>query len=176
MRIWEELRRMGAQEERPEEVKLEDGVEIIEEKKDEYPMNPYRYNIQGSLPKSSLELAPCEREKEAPTLDEIKEKIAELEKVSKVCVSTTGQGINAYWMMNKELENKVDCLYNRINAHVDVTIKLSAETDFLLKVVSEQQKRILGMTSHFQSIALACSMKKPDVEMKEDAPVEPEQN
>jgi hypothetical protein len=31
---------MGAQEERPEEVKLEDGEEIIEEKKDEYPMNP----------------------------------------------------------------------------------------------------------------------------------------
>ena len=41
----------------------------------------------------------------------IKEKIVEVEKVSKSCVNTIGEGIDAYWIMRKELENKVDGMY-----------------------------------------------------------------
>ena len=68
--------------------------------KDEYPPNPYRYNIRGSSLRPPLGPSPLKPKKVQP--DEIKEKINQLEKVLKACVETIGEGIDSYWMMNKD--------------------------------------------------------------------------
>ena len=51
---------------------------------DEYPTNPYRYNLCRSSLKSPLGLSPLNPKREQP--DEIGERIAKLEQVSKTCV------------------------------------------------------------------------------------------
>jgi hypothetical protein len=55
--------------------------------------NPYKYNLRGSLPKTPLDASPL---KPKVHLDEIEEKISQLEKVSKACVDTVGEGVDAY--------------------------------------------------------------------------------
>jgi hypothetical protein len=62
-----------------------------------YLPNPYRYNLRGSSLKPPLGLSPL---KKMGQPDEIKEKISNLEKISKACVETIGEGFNAYWMMS----------------------------------------------------------------------------
>ena len=59
-----------------------------------HPPNPYKYNLKGSSPKPPLGPSPLKPKKGVP--DEIEEKITELEQVSKACVSTVGEGIDAY--------------------------------------------------------------------------------
>lgn len=90
---------MSIKEENSEDKKEE------KEKEGDYPPNPYIYNLQGSLSKFPLGPLPLKREKKTPTPDEIKESIDELEAISKRCVHTIGEGIDAYWMMSKDLEN-----------------------------------------------------------------------
>ena len=48
--------------------------------------------------------------KDEPRPEEIKEKIKDLEKVSKACVNTIGEGIDAYWLMSKYLEARCKCI------------------------------------------------------------------
>jgi hypothetical protein len=47
--------------------------------------------------------------------DEVRENINELEEFSKASVDTVGEGFDAYYMMSKDLENKIDGINNRTN-------------------------------------------------------------
>lgn len=138
---WEDLRKRAIKEEVQEEVKPKE-EEDESKKKDDFPPNPYRYAIQESLPISlprfPLGMALRELKREVPTPDEIKENINELKKVSKACVDTIGQGVDAYWMMSNDLEAKVDGLYNKIDTLFDFTTKLFARTSLLTKLATEQ--------------------------------------
>lgn len=57
--------------------------------------------------------------KEPPSLEEIKENIKELWKVSKTCANTIGEGIDSYRMVSKDLEVKVDGLFHKIVLMID---------------------------------------------------------
>jgi hypothetical protein len=107
---WEDLRKLSIKEEPHEEKKdMEEKIEVVEIKEeeqakegddettpDEYPPNPYQLNIRGSI--SLFPMGPPQAEwgKEPPTPEEMKEKIKELEKVSKACVSVIVDGIDSY--------------------------------------------------------------------------------
>lgn len=106
-------------------------------------------------------MAPRDPDMEVPTPDEIKEKINELEKVSKPCANTIGQRIDSYWMMNKDLESKVNSLYSKMDTLFDFTSKLFAETSLLTKLATEQQREI-SMMCHFKCIGFACNVKKAE--------------
>ena len=83
-------------------------------------------------------MGPRDPETEVTTPDEIKEKINELEKVSKPCANTIDPEIDFYWMMSKDLEAKVNSLYSKMDTLFDFTTKLFAETNLLTKLATEQ--------------------------------------
>ena len=129
---WEDLRKMSLkgepcpEEETGNKVKVEEIKEEEPEQEgddestpDEYPPNPYQFNIRGSI--LLFPLGPPQKEwgKEPPTPEEIKEKIKNLEQVSKACVNTIGEGIDSYWLMSKDLEAQVDGLFHKIGLMVD---------------------------------------------------------
>jgi hypothetical protein len=107
---WEDLRKLSIKEEPREEKKdMEEKVEVVEIKEEEqakegdddtipdgYPPNPYQFNIRRSIPLFPLGPPQSEWGKEPPTPEEMKEKIRELEKVSKACVNVIGDGIDSY--------------------------------------------------------------------------------
>ena len=106
---WEDLRKLILKYEPPLEKKdLDEKVEVVEIKEelanegdddttpDEYPPNPYQFNICGSIPLFSLGAPQAEWGKEPPTQEEMKEKIRELEKGSKACVMVIEDGIDSY--------------------------------------------------------------------------------
>ena len=98
---WDDFRKPSLKEElRPEKKDLEERVEVVEIKEeeqvtegdddttsDEYPPNPYQLNIHGSIPLFPLGPPQAKCGKEPPPPEEMKEKIRELEKVSKACVN-----------------------------------------------------------------------------------------
>ena len=96
--------------------------------KDEYIPNPYRYNI-GSYYKPPLGPSPLKPKK--VWKDEIHDKICELEKDSKACVETFGEGIDSYWMMSKDLEKKVDDIDGRVGFFIKTVFELTDENKFL---------------------------------------------
>lgn len=167
-------------------IKEEGGEKEEKEKKEEkenkeesYPPNLYRYNLQGSFPKSPLGPSPLKREREVPNLEEIDEKISELEAISKACVNTIGEGIDAYWMMSKDFEQRVDLLYDRINTLTKVVLEILENNKLLMKVVSGQQEEIMEISARFLGIARSCNwknVKNPTEEKEEKAPAEPKEN
>jgi hypothetical protein len=129
--------------------------------------NPYRYNLRGSLPKTPLDASPL-KPKVHP--DEIEEKITKLEQVSKACVDIVGEGVDAYWMMSKDLEKKV----NDIDGRVELLVKIILEmTEDKKKLVKEQHGDIAELLAHFACITQACNMKR---EEEDDVFFTPERN
>ena len=124
--------------------------------KDEYPPNPYRYNIRGSSLRPPLGPSPLKPKKVQP--NEIKEKINQLEKVSKACVETIGEGIDSYWMMNKDLEKNVNEIARRVGFFIKTIFELTDEKKLLQKKVLKLQFDVADLTSHFASIAQACNL------------------
>ena len=47
--------------------------------------------------------------------EEINKKIKDLEQVSKARVHTIGEGIDAYWLMSKDLDSRVDDFFHKIS-------------------------------------------------------------
>ena len=129
----------------------------MSKKKEDYPPNPYRYNLQKSAPKPPLGPSPL-KPKRIP--DEIKEKIHELEQVSKECVSTVGKGIDAYWMMSKDLENKVDDVESRVELLVKLVVEMADEKNKLLIKVEGLQNDVDELTAHFANLSYACNWKQ----------------
>lgn len=123
--------------------------------KDEYPPNPYRHNIR-SYQKPPLGPSPLKPRKVRP--DEIKDKINQLEKVSKACVDTIGEGIDSYWMMNKDLENKVNDIDGRVGFLIKTVFELSDEKKLLQKKFLKLQFDMAELSNRFASIAKACNM------------------
>jgi hypothetical protein len=144
---------------------------IEQKKKNDYPSNPYRYNLRGSSPKPPLGLSPLKPKKVQP--DEIEEKIIKLEQVSKACVETIGEGVDAYWMMSKDLEKRVDDIDSRVEFLVKIVLEMADDKKKLLRVVEEQQADIAELSARFACIAHACNLKN---EKKEDVFFTPEKN
>jgi len=92
--------------------------------------------------------------------DEIKENINELEQVSKACVSTVGEGIDAYWMMSKDLEKKVDDVDGRVEILVKLVLEMADEKKKLLNIVEGLQNDVIDLTTHFGNVAYACNWKQ----------------
>ena len=130
----------------------------MNKKKEYYPSNPYRYNLQISVPITSLGPSPLKPKKEVP--DEIKEKINELEQVSKACVSTVGEGIDAYWMMSKDLEKKVDDIDGRVKILVKLVLEMADDKKKLLNIVEGLQNDMIDLTTRFANIVYACNWKQ----------------
>jgi hypothetical protein len=129
----------------------------MNKKKENYPPNPYRYNLQRSAPKPPLASSPL-KPKKVP--DEIKEKINELEQTSKACVNTVGEGIDAYWMMSKDLEKKVDDIDGRVEILVKVVLEMADEKKKLLNKVEGLPNDVIDLATRFANIAYACNLKQ----------------
>ena len=114
----------------------EDKKEEKEKKEGGYPPNPYLYNLQGSLPKSPLRPLPLKCENKTPTPDKIKDKIDELEAISKAYVRTIGDGIDAYWMMTKDLEKR--SMYSKVGVDTSSSLSLSYPHQ-AMKVIAERK-------------------------------------
>ena len=127
---------------------------------DKYPANPYMYNLRGSSLKSPLGLSPINPKKVQP--DEIGERIAKLEQVSKTCVETIGEGVDAYWMMGKDLEKKVDDIDGRVEILAKIVIEMAEDKKLLLKIIKEQQADIVELSTRFACIGHACSLKREE--------------
>jgi hypothetical protein len=78
------------------------------------------YNLRGSIPKNHLGAFPL---KPKVHRNEIEEKVTKHEQVSKACVETFGEGVDAYWMMSKDLKKNVD----DINGSVELLVNLVLE-------------------------------------------------
>jgi hypothetical protein len=76
----------------------------IEDKKG-YSRNKYRYNLKGSSPKPLPAPSPPEHKKVQP--NEIK-RSPNSRIFLMLLLILFGEGLDAYWMMSKDLENKVD--------------------------------------------------------------------
>jgi hypothetical protein len=95
---------------------------VEQRKKETCISNPYRYNLQGSLPKTHLDAPPLKTKEH---LDEVEEKITKLEQISKACVDTIGEGVDAYWMMSKDLDKKVDDIDGRVELLVKIVLEMA---------------------------------------------------
>ena len=135
VRRWKLARRRRFQRSKEEKPGEEGGDESTP---DEYPPNPYQFNIHGSIPLFPLRPPQNEWGKEPPSPEEIKEKIKDLEQVSKACVNTIGEGIDAYWMISKDQEARVDGLFHKIDLMIDTLNQNTAQLEFLSRVVDEQ--------------------------------------
>jgi hypothetical protein len=85
-------------------VKKEEGSQK-QVKKEVFPPNPYRHNLGGSSLQFPSRLPPTD---ERAQHEEIEERVAFLEKVSKACGETMNEGVDSYWLMNKDLEKRVE--------------------------------------------------------------------
>jgi len=85
----------------------------------------------------------------------MKEKIRELEKVSKACVNVIGDGIDYYWLMSKDLEARVDGLFHKIGLMIDTLNNNTAQLEFLTQVVDDQQAVIEELKNKLKSICAA---------------------
>lgn len=137
--------------EEEKEEETEEGEEVVMSY--DYPPNPNQFNIKGSIPLFPQGSEPREWEKQPPTPEEIKEKIKELEKVSKSCVSTIGEGNDCYWVMSKDLETQVDGLFHKIALMLESISEHSAQIEFLTMVVNEQHKMLVGIGARFMCIS-----------------------
>ena len=117
--------------------------------KDEYLPNPYRHNI-GSYYKPPLGPSPLKPKKVRQ--DEIHDKIYELEKASKACVETIGEGIDSYWMMRKDLEKKVDDIDGRVGLLIKIGFELTDEKKFLKNKMLKLQYDMAELNICFASI------------------------
>ena len=116
--------------------------------KDEYPPNPYRYNIRSY---NGPPLAPSPLHPRRVQLDEIKDKINEPEKVSKACVNTIGKGIDSYWMMSKDLEKKVDDIDGRVGFLIKTVFELADEKKLLQKKFLKLQFDMAELSNPLQA-------------------------
>jgi hypothetical protein len=82
-----------------------------------------------------------------------------LEQISKACVETIGEGVDAYCMMSKDLNKKVDDIDGRL--------------DYLVQVIKEQQADIEELSTRFACIANSCRSKN---EKEEDIYCMPRKN
>ena len=85
----------------------------------------------------------------------MKEKIRELEKVSKVRVSMIRDGIDSHWMMSKDLEAWVDDLLHKVGLMIEALNNNTAQLEFFTQVVDDQQGVIGGMKKKLKSICAA---------------------
>ena len=103
--------------------------------------------------------------------DEVKEKINELEKISKACVETMGEGVDAYWLMSKDLDHKVNDIDSRMTTLTNIVIEMAAEKKEILNIVQEQQATLIELSARFACIAHACTWKgKEEKEAEEETP------
>ena len=125
--------------------------------KDEYVPNPQRYNI-GSYYKPPLGPSPLKPKKVRQ--DEIHDKIYELEKASKACVETIGEGIDSYWMMSKDLEKKVDDIDGRVGFLIKTVFELTDEKKFLKRKMLKLQYDMAELSICFANIVKQGNMKE----------------
>jgi hypothetical protein len=110
--------------------------------------------------KSPLGLSPLNPKKVQH--DEIGERIGKLEQVSKTCVETIGEGVDAYRMMGKDLEKKVDDIDGRVEILAKIVIEMAEDKKLLLKIIKEQQTNIVELSTRFACIAHDCSLKREE--------------
>ena len=89
--------------------------------------------------------------------DEVKEKIDELENISKACVETMGEGVEDYWLMSKDLDHKVNDIDSRMTTLTNIVIEMAAEKKQILNIVQEQQAALIELSARFTCIAHACT-------------------
>ena len=92
--------------------------------------NPYMYNMSRSSQKPPLGPSPLSNR----SSDEVKEKINELEKISKACVETM-EGVDADWLMSKDLDHKVNAIDSRMATLNNIVIEMAAEKKEILNIV-----------------------------------------
>jgi hypothetical protein len=97
----------------------------------------------------------------------------QLEQVSKACVETVGEGVDAYWMMSIDLEKKVDDINGRVEFLTKIVLEMADDKKKLLKVVEAQQADIVELYARFTCVAIACNLKNDE---KEDVFFTPEKN
>ena len=141
-------------------------VEIIEEEQakegdedttpDGYPPYPYQFNVCRSILLYPLGPTQSEWGKEPPTPEDMKEKIRELEKVSKPCVNVITDGIHSCSLMSKYLEARVDGLLHNIGLMIDNLNNNTSQLEFLTQVVDDRHVVIEEMRKHFRSIFASC--------------------
>ena len=124
------------------------------------PQIPTGYNLHGSSLKSPLGPSPLNPKRVQQ--DEIGERIAKLKQVSKTCVETIGEGVDAYWMMGKDLEKKVDDIDGRVEILAKIVIEMAEDKKLLLKIIKDQQANIVELSARFACIAHACSLKREE--------------
>ena len=71
-------------------------------------------------------------------------------------MNTIGEGIDAYWLMSKDLEARVDGLFHKIGLMVDTLNQNTAQLEFLTRVSDEQQTVIEEIMARFKNISTAC--------------------
>lgn len=148
---------------------LPEGLDVlrhisVEKSKTNLP-NPYRYNISRSSPKPPLGPSPLRN----GSTDEVKEKITELEKISKACVETVGEGVDAYWLMSKDLDHKVNDIDSRMTTLTNIVIEMAAEKKEILNIVQQQQATIIELSARFACVAHACTWKGKEEEEEAEA-------
>ena len=98
-------------------------------------LNPYRYNLKDMSPRPPLSPSPLKPKGECS--DGIKEKISELEKVSQACASTVGEGVDAYWMMSKDLGKQVSHISDRFDSLLRTVYEIADENKKILEVMKK---------------------------------------
>jgi hypothetical protein len=126
-------------------------------KKEVFPPNPYRYNLCGSSLQFPYSLPPID---ERVQHEEIEERIASLEKVSKACVETMSEGVDSYWLMSKDLEKRVEDIDQRVETLTKVFLEMVDDRKLVVKVIKNQHDDITELGTRFACIAHACNLKR----------------
>ena len=88
----------------------------------------------------------------------IQEKIVELEKVSQACVSTVGDGVDAYWMMSKDLGKQVSHINDMFDSLLRTIYEIEDENKKIMEVMKKQQFEIVELTTPFALVAHVCTL------------------
>src|SRR4051812_37799726 len=103
-------------------------------------------------------------------MDEVKEKITKREKISKACVETVGEGVDAYWLMSKDLDHKVIDIDSRMKTLTNIVVEMAAEKKEILNIVRQQKATIIELSARLTCVANACTWKGKNEEAAAKSP------
>ena len=77
----------------------------------------------------------------------LKKRSMNLKKISKARVETMGEGVDAYWLMSKDLDHKVNYIDGRMTTLTNIVIEMAAEKEEILNILQEQQATLIELSA-----------------------------